>query len=47
MLPKESPLARAQMTHLHVFAGGEHTHAAQAPEPVGFAELNTKNTRSA
>ena len=47
MLPKESSLARAQMTHLHVFAGGDHTHAAQAPEPVAFAELNTKNTRSA
>ena len=47
MLPKESSLARKQMTHLHVFAGGDHTHAAQSPEPVSFADMNTKNTRSA
>ena len=47
MLPKESPLARAQMTHLHVFAGAEHSHQAQAPEAINFAELNTKNVRSA
>ena len=46
MLPKESPLARAQMTHLRIFNGAEHTHQAQAPEPVAFAELNAKNTRS-
>ena len=31
MLPKESPLARAQMTHLRIFNGAEHTHAAQNP----------------
>lgn len=47
MLPKESPLARKQMTHLRIFAGGEHAHVAQSPEPVAFAELNTKNVRSA
>ena len=47
MLPKESPLARKQMTHLHVFAGPEHDHQAQQPIPVSFAELNTKNVRSA
>ena len=47
MLPKESPLARAQMTHLRVFAGPEHTHQAQSPEAVAFAELNSKNIRSA
>ena len=47
MLPKESPLARAQMTHLHVFAGGDHTHQAQSPEAVSFADLNAKNVRSA
>jgi len=46
MLPKESPLARAQMTHLRIFNGAEHTHQAQAPETVAFAELNAKNTRS-
>ncbi len=47
MLPKESPLARAQMTHLRIFAGAEHPHAAQAPETIAFAEMNPKNVRSA
>ncbi|MBP7648312.1 MAG: 50S ribosomal protein L13 [Phenylobacterium sp.] len=46
MLPKESPLARKQMTHLRIFNGAEHTHEAQSPEPVAFAERNSKNTRS-
>jgi large subunit ribosomal protein L13 len=47
MLPKESPLARKQMTHLRIYTGGEHPHAAQNPETVAFAELNAKNVRSA
>ncbi len=47
MMPKESPLARRQMTHLHVFAGPDHTHEAQQPQTVVFADLNTKNVRSA
>ena len=47
MLPKESPLARAQMTHLRIFAGPAHTHEAQQPETVAFADLNAKNVRSA
>ena len=46
MLPKESPLARKQMTHLRIFNGAEHTHQAQSPEPVAFAERNSKNVRS-
>jgi len=46
MLPKESPLARAQMTHLRIFNGAEHTHQAQSPEVVAFAGFNSKNTRS-
>ena len=46
MLPKESPLARAQMTHLHIYAGPEHKHAAQQPETIAFAERNAKNVRS-
>ena len=46
MLPKESPLARRQMTHLHIYAGGEHPHAAQTPEAIAFRELNAKNVRS-
>jgi large subunit ribosomal protein L13 len=46
MLPKESPLARAQMTHLRIFNGAEHTHAAQNPEVIDFAGLNAKNQRT-
>jgi len=46
MLPKESPLARKQLTHLRIFNGAEHTHQAQSPEPVAFAEMNAKNVRS-
>mgnify|MGYP001025328991 CR=1 FL=1 len=47
MLPKESPLARKQMTHLRIYTGGEHPHAAQNPEAIAFADLNAKNVRSA
>ena len=46
MLPKESPLARAQMTHLRIFKGPTHTHEAQTPEVIDFKSMNTKNTRS-
>ena len=46
MLPKESPLARRQMTHLRIYNGAEHPHEAQTPEAVAFAELNAKNVRS-
>lgn len=47
MLPKESPLARKQMTHLRIYKGAEHPHAAQNPETIAFAQLNAKNVRSA
>jgi large subunit ribosomal protein L13 len=43
MLPKESPLARAQLTHLRIYNAGEHPHEAQAPETIAFASLNAKN----
>ncbi len=33
MLPK-GPLGRSMLTKLHVFAGPEHTHAAQKPEAL-------------
>ncbi len=46
MLPKESPLARQQMTHLRLYSGAEHPHAAQTPELVDFAGRNSKNARS-
>ena len=47
MLPKESPLARKQMTHLRLFAGGAHEHEAQQPETIDFKSASPKNTRSA
>lgn len=47
MLPKESPLARAQFKSLHVYAGGEHPHEAQKPEVLDIAGMNSKNKRSA
>ena len=46
MLPKESPLARKQLTHLRIHNGPTHTHEAQNPEVIAFAAMNTKNTRS-
>ena len=46
MLPKESPLARAQMTHLRIYKTGEHPHQAQSPEVLDFKALNSKNVRS-
>ncbi|WP_374570237.1 50S ribosomal protein L13 [Phenylobacterium sp.] len=46
MLPKESPLARKQMTHLRIYASAEHPHEAQNPEVIAFADLNAKNVRS-
>ena len=46
MLPKESPLARRQLTHLRIYAGAEHPHQAQSPEAVDFKALNAKNVRS-
>lgn len=46
MLPG-GPLSRQQMTHLKIYAGAEHPHAAQNPEVLDVAALNPKNTRSA
>ncbi len=46
MLPKESPLARKQLTHLRIYNSGEHPHEAQNPETIAFADMNAKNVRS-
>jgi len=46
MLP-DGPLARKQLKNLKVYAGPEHPHAAQNPEPLDVAALNPKNARSA
>ena len=34
MLPKESPLARKQFSNLRVYAGPEHPHRGQNPQPL-------------
>ncbi len=39
------PLQRAQMRHLHVYAGGEHPHDGQQPVKLDVAAMNRKNTR--
>jgi large subunit ribosomal protein L13 len=46
MLPG-GPLSRRQLGHLKIYAGGEHPHAAQNPEPLNVGAMNPKNTRSA
>jgi large subunit ribosomal protein L13 len=45
MMPKESPLARAQLTKLRVYAGTQHPHEAQKPVAYDFAAKNPKNKR--
>ena len=45
MMPKESPLARKQLSKLHVYAGGDHPHAAQQPVVIDFKSKNRKNSR--
>jgi large subunit ribosomal protein L13 len=43
MLPKDSALARTQLTNLRVYKGAAHPHEAQQPEVIDFKELNRKN----
>jgi large subunit ribosomal protein L13 len=38
-------LADKRLTHLHVFAGPSHKHAAQNPKVIDFANMNPKNKR--
>ncbi len=45
MLPKESPLARKQLSNLYIYAGPDHPHAAQKPTKIDFAAMNSKNTK--
>lgn len=40
-----NPLGSKIMTNLKVYSGPDHPHAAQAPEVIDFANLNTKNKR--
>jgi large subunit ribosomal protein L13 len=46
MLPKESPLARRQLTHLRIYTSAQHPHEAQNPEVIDFKAMNAKNARS-
>ena len=43
MMPKDSPLARRQMKHLHLYAGPDHPHEAQSPQALDVAAMNPKN----
>ena len=45
MLPKESPLARKQLSNLRVYAGAEHEHEAQNPEVIDFKSMSEKNVK--
>lgn len=45
MLPK-GPLGRQNLSKLRVYAGKEHPHAAQNPEPLDMGALNAKNRRT-
>lgn len=40
-----NPLGRTQMKNLKVYAGSEHPHEAQKPEPLDVAAMNPKNKR--
>ncbi|HRO02220.1 MAG TPA: 50S ribosomal protein L13, partial [Terricaulis sp.] len=41
------PLARTQLGKLHIYAGGEHPHAAQKPTSIDFKSKNRKNAKAA
>jgi len=43
MMPKDSPLARQQLTCLRVYAGAEHPHEAQSPVVLDVGAMNPKN----
>jgi large subunit ribosomal protein L13 len=40
-------LSNKQLTHLRLFNGPEHAHAAQNPEKLDIAGMNSKNIRRA
>ena len=45
MMPKDSPLARKQMTGLKLYVGPEHPHEAQSPVTLDVASMNPKNKK--
>ena len=42
MIPR-GPLGRDQMRALHLYAGAEHPHGGQDPQPLDVASMNRKN----
>ena len=40
------PLQRRQMKHLYVYAGPEHPHSGQQPQPLDVGAMNRKNRRA-
>ncbi len=44
MVPR-GPLGRQIMGHLKVYAGPNHPHEAQQPQPLDVAAMNRKNTK--
>ena len=47
MMPRESSLARQQLSKLRVYSGTDHPHEAQQPEVVDFKSMNRKNEKAA
>jgi large subunit ribosomal protein L13 len=45
MVPR-GPLGRRIMGHLKVYAGPQHPHEAQQPQPLDVAAMNRKNKRA-
>jgi large subunit ribosomal protein L13 len=39
------PLQRQQMRNLHVYAGAEHPHQGQQPQPLDVGAMNRKNRK--
>ena len=39
------PLQRQQMRNLHVYAGAEHPHHGQQPQPLDIGAMNRKNRK--
>jgi len=44
MVPS-GPLGRQVMRKLHIYAGPEHPHAGQSPQPLDIAAMNSKNSK--
>ncbi len=46
MIPR-GPLGNQVMRNLRVYAGADHPHVAQQPQPLDIAAMNPKNKRTA